>query len=69
MYKRFVTPEMTDKPMLFEVFTKSEEENTALEKVNTISAKSKMMRKTQDVINSPKLAGVKDILKKTLRGE
>ena len=30
MSKRFVTPEMTDRPMLFEVFTDSEEESKAL---------------------------------------
>lgn len=31
VYKRFVTTEFTDKPMVFEVFTKVEDENEALE--------------------------------------
>ncbi len=30
-YERFVTPEVTDRPMLFEVFTNSEDESKALE--------------------------------------
>ena len=68
-YMHFVTPEMTDRPMLFEVFTNTEEENQALEEINTLSAKSKMMKKAQSVINSSKLAGVKDSLRKVLRGE
>ena len=68
-YMHFVTPEMTDRPMLFEVFTNTEEENQALEEINTLSAKSKMMKKAQSVMNSSKLTGVKDSLRKVLRGE
>lgn len=36
-YSRFVTPEVTDRPMLFEVFTKSEEESQALEIMMNLS--------------------------------
>ena len=33
VYKRFVSPTITDRPILFEVFTKVEDENEALLKV------------------------------------
>ena len=52
MSKRFVTPEMTDRPMLFEVFTDSGEESKALEAVHHIVVD------TQSVIK----AGVKSVL-------
>ena len=31
VYERFVTPKLTDKPMIFEVFTNTEDESSALE--------------------------------------
>lgn len=34
-YKRFITPEITDKPMVFEVFTTPEDEDKALELLRT----------------------------------
>ena len=34
-YERFLTPEITDKPMLFEVFTTPEDEDVALELLRT----------------------------------
>lgn len=36
--ERFLTPEMTDRPMLLEVFTNSDEESEALRLVNTAYA-------------------------------
>jgi 2-succinyl-5-enolpyruvyl-6-hydroxy-3-cyclohexene-1-carboxylate synthase len=36
VYERFLTPEITDRPMLFEVFTDSEDESVALEKILSI---------------------------------
>ena len=38
---RFVTPELTDRPMIFEVFTKVEDENDALFKIYNIEASTK----------------------------
>lgn len=38
VYKRFVSPTITDKPILFEVFTKVEDENEALLKVENFGA-------------------------------
>ncbi|MPM35437.1 2-succinyl-5-enolpyruvyl-6-hydroxy-3-cyclohexene-1-carboxylate synthase [bioreactor metagenome] len=36
VYKRFLTPEFTNRPMLFEVFTNSEEESKALEIITSL---------------------------------
>ncbi len=36
VYERFLTPEITDKPMLFEIFTESEEESKALEIITSL---------------------------------
>lgn len=54
VYERFVQPEMTDKPMLFEVFTNSEEESKALELIMNIE---------KDVIY-----GAKSVVKEVTRG-
>lgn len=37
IYKRFITPQMTDKPMVFEVFTDSKDESQALEWIRNIT--------------------------------
>lgn len=63
VYKEFLNPVMADKPILFEVFTQTEEENHALELMTMISAKSKLMNKTKDVLQSDKLKSVKGFLK------
>lgn len=63
VYKEFLNPVMADKPILFEVFTQTEDENHALELMTMISAKSKLMNKTKDVLQSDKLKSVKGFLK------
>lgn len=62
-YKDFLNPSINDKPILFEVFTQTEDENHALELMTMISAKSKIMNKTKDVLQSDKLRSVKGFLK------
>lgn len=64
VYKRFITPHPLDKPILFEVFTDTDDENTALEAVNMISSKSKAMKAASDRLNTPLLKGMKSIVKK-----
>ena len=59
-YERFVTPEMTDKPMLFEVFTKIDDENQALKdmwsiKKNVKGDLKKLVKETVGVQNVRKL--------------
>ena len=56
VYKRFVTPEMTNKPMLFEVFTDSEDESSAVEMIRNY------MVDTQVVLKSKAKEGVKSLL-------
>lgn len=48
--KRFTTPEMTDKPMLLEVFTDSKDESDALQIINTL--KSNSMGKARQVVKN-----------------
>lgn len=45
--QHFVTPELTDKPMLFEVFTNSEDENEALKLVSNVNISMKGVLKEQ----------------------
>lgn len=63
IYKRFVTPQMVDKPMLLELFTNTEEESEAYKMLTTISTKSKAMKVANDVISRPELSTVKKIIK------
>lgn len=53
VYSRFITPELTDKPMIFEVFTKVEDENEALKQMWNIekSAKQKIKQSIKSVLS------------------
>ncbi len=67
VYKRFVTSERLRRPILFEVFTESQDENVALEAVNTITAKGKAMKAASDSLNSPALKGMRNLVKKIVK--
>lgn len=67
--KRFVTEEMTDKPMLFEVFTDSEDESEALDIMTTLTDDSKRARersekrkKVESVLKVEKLRSIAKII-------
>lgn len=68
VYERFITPELTDKPMIFEVFTKVEDENEALQLVENFGHEENKTSQTKAVVK--KLIGnqglkvIKRILKK-----
>lgn len=64
-YSRFVTPELTDKPMIFEVFTKVEDENDALWQIYNIeiSKKNKVKQAIKDTLGNEIIALGKKILK------
>ena len=47
VHERFVTPEVTDKPMVLEVFTNSEEESKALELMMNLEIDSSLRTKKQ----------------------
>ena len=51
-YKRFVTPEITDKPMIFEVFTDVEDENKALWEMWHIEEDHSLKGETKKIIKN-----------------
>ena len=61
--KEFVDPTIGDKPILFEAFTHTADENEALKLITMISSKSKIMNKTKEVLQSDSMKGVKKFLK------
>ena len=67
VYERFVTPEKTDKPMLFEIFTDSKDETEAHHLTTSIEMKSKIVRKVHDTLMKPELTAVKNIAKKVVK--
>lgn len=66
VYQRFLEPKVTDKPMLFEVFTDSEEESEALKIMHRIevSAEGKAKQVIKSVIGQKGVDTVKKILKR-----
>ncbi|WP_262301406.1 thiamine pyrophosphate-binding protein [Segatella hominis] len=67
VYERFITSEMTDKPMLFEIFTDSKDETEAHNLTTSIELKSKIARKIHDTLMKPELTAVKNIAKKVVK--
>ena len=65
-YHRFVTPEITDKPMLFEVFTESEEESEALDLISTLTTKGQIAKKARELMNRPEISQLRRVAKKIL---
>lgn len=63
---RFLNPELTEKPILFEVFTNTEEESKACELITTISTRSKLIKQTNDLLSRPEMVTVKKTIKKVL---
>ena len=67
--ERFAQPELTDKPMLFEVFTTTENESEALKEVKhfIVDRKDYAIRTLKDVtkhiLPSGAIAGIKKIIK------
>ena len=62
---RFLTPEMTEKPMLFEVFTNNEDESNALKQINHLMEDSKSKLKT--VVKSVLPESAVDVIKKIIK--
>ena len=62
---RFVTPEKTDKPMLFEVFTTSENESDALKTIrhSVVEASSQARKIMMNIVGAKGVSLVKKILK------
>lgn len=68
VYSRFVTPELTGKPMIFEVFTRVEDENEALKQMWNLeidtSLKGNMKRVAKGLLGESGINTIKSILKK-----
>ena len=65
--ERFVTTEHCDNPMLFEIFTDTDLENEALRLLTTLSTKSKLMSKADDILSTPELTKVRSTIKKIVK--
>ena len=67
VYKRFITKEVTDRPILFEIFTNTKDETEAHHLTTSIELKSKVIRKVHDTLMKPELVAVKNIAKKVVK--
>lgn len=67
VYKRFITKELTERPMLFEIFTNTKDETEAHHLTTSIGLKSKVIRKVHDTLMKPELVAVKNIAKKVVK--
>lgn len=68
IYERFLTPEITDKPMIFEVFTSHEDENEALKRMFNItqiptSIKREAKQAIKSVLGENNVKKAKEIVK------
>lgn len=66
--KRFITSEIMERPILFELHTNTENENKAHELITTISMKSKAIKKGIEILSNPVMKDVKSVVKKIVKG-
>lgn len=68
VYLRFITPELTEKPMIFEIFTNVEDENNALKKMWNVevdtSLKGYAKRAARQLLGETGINTVKSFLNK-----
>lgn len=66
VYQRFVTPELTEKPIIFEIFTSVEEDNEALYKMYNIemSSKARIKKELKDILGEKIIAKIRNTVKK-----
>lgn len=64
VYEAFVSPEIKDKPMIFEIFTEVDNESLALKTINnTIQAKTPLVKKVaKDMLGEDGIKNIKKIL-------
>lgn len=63
-YQRFVTPQITDKPMIFECFTNETDENSALEAILYSDSKRKMAKQVKEMLGEQNIKKIKSIFGK-----
>lgn len=67
VYHRFISPEIGEKSILFEVFTETDEESQALDRLTTLNRKAALTKSAHDMMSSPKLASIRKIAKKIIK--
>lgn len=67
VYKRIISKEPAERPMLFEIFTNTKDETSAHNLITSIELKSKVVRKVHDTLMKPELVAVKNIAKKVVK--
>lgn len=65
VYERFLTPELTDKPMVFEIFTDNQDESNALKTVNNL--KSNAIGKSKQIAKQILGETVKKVVMKMMK--
>jgi 2-succinyl-5-enolpyruvyl-6-hydroxy-3-cyclohexene-1-carboxylate synthase len=66
-YERFISPVISDKPMVFEVFTETGDESNALETITTLTTNGKISKVTKGLMTHPELAQLRRIAKKIIK--
>jgi 2-succinyl-5-enolpyruvyl-6-hydroxy-3-cyclohexene-1-carboxylate synthase len=64
VYKRFLTPDFTSKPIIFEVFTNTEKESEALKMISSLTLAGKIIESARDVVKGKAFNAIKNIIKK-----
>ncbi len=61
--ERFATPALTEKPMLFEILVKSEDDSKAHELITTLTLKGKILKKAKAIANRQEIVGIKKLMR------
>lgn len=64
VYEQFISSEIRNYPIIFEVFTKTEDETKAHEIITTLSFKSKTMKLIKQFLSKPEMKYAKCVVKK-----
>ena len=67
IYKVFISPELTDKPLLFEIFTNTDAESEAYRLITTLSMNSKMLLKGKQLLLNNDIKGLGESIKKLMK--
>lgn len=67
VYSEFVDPKIGVQPIIFEVFTEQGDESDAVEIINELSPKAKVLKSTKNILSKPEFKAVKSIVKKILK--
>lgn len=65
-YERFITPELTEKPMIFEIFTQVDNENEALKQIWNIEvpgAKTIIKQSIKKILGDKVVNLIKEVIK------